>query len=131
MTSPATAAKTAVVILSDPKAGGEEALGRCFNGLAAAFDARAHEDEVTVLFQGAGTRWPAELDKQDHPGHALYAAVKDSVAGVSCGCAEVFGSTEGAEQAGMDLVKGNPAPGTGGLPSLRRLATEGFRVLTF
>ncbi len=30
--------KTAIVVLSEPKAGSEEALGRVFNALAAAYD---------------------------------------------------------------------------------------------
>ena len=48
--------KTAIVVLSDPN-GGEEALGRLFNALAAAYDSKARKQEVQVLFQGAGTRW--------------------------------------------------------------------------
>ena len=59
--------KAAIIILSDPKAGGEEALGRLFNGLAAAYDFKQRGDEVSVLFQGAGTRWAGELVKKDHP----------------------------------------------------------------
>ena len=89
--------KSAIVILSDPKAG-EDALGRVFNGLAAAYDFKQQGDDVTVLFQGAGTRWIGELTKSDHPVHELFDAVKDTVAGVSCGCAEVFGATEEIEK---------------------------------
>ena len=61
--------KAAIIILSDPKSGSEEALGRVFNGLAAAYDFKQKEDEVTVRFQGAGTRWIAELGKSEHPAH--------------------------------------------------------------
>lgn len=39
--------------------------------------------DVSVLFQGTGTRWPGELVKADHPAHDLYEAVIDTVAGVS------------------------------------------------
>ena len=123
--------KTAIVILSDPKNGSEEALGRVFNGLAAAYDFKQAGEEVSILFQGAGTRWIGELSKQDHPAHDLFEAVKDQVAGVSCGCASVFGATEEAEQSGFDLIKDNPVPGTPGLASLRKLAAEGSTILTF
>ena len=75
--------KVAIIILSDPKSGGDDALGRAFNGLAAAYDFTQRGDDVTVLFQGAGTRWIGELSKRDHPVHELFEAVKDSVAGVS------------------------------------------------
>jgi hypothetical protein len=123
--------KAAVVILSDPKSGGEEALGRLFNGLAAAYDFKQRGQEVTVLFQGAGTRWAGELVKRDHPAFALFTAVKDKVAGVSCGCADVFGAQEGVAACGLDLVKDNAVPHTSGLPSLARLTAEGYSVLTF
>ena len=52
--------KTAVVIMSDPKSGSEEALGRVFNGLAVASECKEKGDEVAVVFNGAGTRWPEE-----------------------------------------------------------------------
>jgi hypothetical protein len=122
--------KTAIVVLSDPKSGSEESLGRVFNALAAAYDFKQHGD-VTILFQGAGTRWVGELTKAEHPVHALFEEVKDQVAGVSCGCAEVFGATEEAEKSGFDLIKDNSVPGTGGLPSLHKLVAEGYTVLTF
>lgn len=123
--------KSAVIIMSDPKTGSEEALGRLFNGLATAYDFKHNGDEVSILFQGAGTRWAAEVTKEDHPAHALYKAVEDKVAGVSCGCADVFGSSEDAVKSGFDLIKDNPVPGTSGLPSLRKLTEDGFNVMVF
>jgi hypothetical protein len=123
--------KTAIVVLSDPKTGSEEALGRVFNALAAAYDFKQNGDEVTLLFQGAGTRWAGELVKDDHPAHDLYKAVDDIVAGVSCACADVFGATEVARQSGFDLIKDNPVPGTSGLPSLRTLSEDGYNVMVF
>ena len=123
--------KTAIVILSDPKSGSEEALGRLFNGLAAAYEYKQRGQEVTVLFQGAGTRWAGELVKKDHPAYALFVAVKDKVAGVSCGCADVFGAREGAEACGLDLITDNPIPQTSGVASLARLTAEGYTIITF
>ncbi len=123
--------KAAIVVLSDPKSGSAEALGRLFNALAAAYDFKQHGDDVSILFHGAGTRWIGEVSESDHAAHALFEEVKDKVAGVSCGCADVFGATEDAEKSGFDLIKDNPVPGTAGLPSLRKLAAEGYTVLTF
>ena len=123
--------KAAIVVLSDPKSGSEESLGRLFNALASAYDFKQRGDEVTVLFQGTGTRWIGEVSKAEHPAHDLFEAVKDTVAGVSCGCADVFGATEEAEESGFKLIKDNPVPGTSGLPSLRKLTAEGYTVLTF
>ncbi len=123
--------KAAIIVLSDPKSASEESLGRVFNALAAAYDFKQQGDEVTVRFQGAGTRWIGELSKAEHPAHELFEAVKDTVAGVSCGCADVFGANEEAERSGFELIKDNPVPGTSGLASLRKLAADGYTVLTF
>lgn len=123
--------KTAIVVLSDPKSGSEESLGRLFNALAAAYDVKQAGSEVTLLFQGTGTRWIGELSKTDHPAYQLFESVKDTVAGVSCGCADVFGATEDVEKSGFDLIKENAVPGTKGLPSLNKLTAEGYSILIF
>ncbi len=119
--------KTAIVVLSEPKAGSEEALGRVFNALAAAYDFKNQGEEVKILFQGAGTRWPEHLQKEDHPGHGLYQAVADKIEGVSCGCADVFGSNP----SGLDLITDNAVPGTTGLPSFVKLQKDGYNIITF
>ena len=121
--------KTTIVVLSDPK-GGEEALGRLFNALAATYDFKHQQRDVQLVFQGTGTRWTGLLTKPDHPAHTLYKAVEDKVAGVSCGCADVFGARADAEANGFALITTNAVPGTTGLPSLAKYALEG-PVLTF
>ena len=123
--------KTAIVIFSDPKSGSEEALGRVFNALGAAYDFKQRGADVQVLFHGAGTRWASELVNPEHPAHGLFAAVKDKVAGVSCGCADVFGARDGAVECGMELLTDNAVPNTSGLPSLARLTETGYNILTF
>ena len=119
--------KTAIIVLSDPKANSEEALGRVFNALAVAHEYKSAGETVQVLFAGAGTRWPAVLNKSSHPANALYKQVLDTVVGVSCGCADVFG----ADDQGLARITTNAVPGTTGLPSLLALQREGFQVLTF
>jgi hypothetical protein len=123
--------KAAIVVLSDPKAGSEESLGRLFNALAAVYDFKQRGADVQLLFQGAGTRWAGELVNREHPAYQLFASVKDKVAGVSCGCADVFGARDGALECGLDLITENAVPNTTGLPSLARLADEGYTVLTY
>ena len=123
--------KAAIVVLADPKSGSEEALGRLFNALAASYDFKQQNVPVTLFFQGAGTRWAGELANREHPAYQLFAAVKDTVAGVSRGCADVFGARDGAVACGLDLITENAVPGTSGLPSLARLVGEGYTVLTF
>jgi hypothetical protein len=48
--------KTAVVVMSDPNSGGEEALGRLFNALFLTLELSRSEAEVDLAFQAAGTR---------------------------------------------------------------------------
>jgi len=123
--------KTAIIILSDPKSGSEEALGRVFNALALASECKQKGDEVAVVFNGAGTRWPAELIKLSHPANGLYNAVRDVVQGASCGCAEVFGATESVKACGVPIVKDHALAGTAGLLSLRRYMAEGWQAVVF
>src|SRR5215813_668224 len=121
--------KTTIVVLSDPS-GGEEALGRLYNALAATYDFKQQRRDVQLVFQGAGTRWTGLLGQPDHPAHALYKAVEDKVAGASSACADVFGARADAQANGFTLLTGNAVPGTSGLPSLATYAADG-PVITF
>lgn len=123
--------KAAIIIFSDPNHGGDEALGRAFNGLAAAYDFKQQGTEVAIYFQGAGTRWAGVIGKPDHPLHQLYQAVDDVVAGVSCGCADAFGAREDAEKNGFALITDNRVPGTSGLPSIAELSQQGYTIFSF
>lgn len=120
---------TTIIVLSDPQ-GGEEALGRVFNALAAAHEFKAQRRPVQIVFQGAGTRWIDVLAKADHPAHELFTAVQDTVGGASAGCATVFGARDDLERAGVPLLADNAVPGTPGLSSLVQYVSEG-PVLTF
>jgi len=53
------------------------------------------------------------------------------VAGVSCGCADVFGAREEAEKNGFSLITDNRVPGTSGLPSIAQLSQQGYSVFSF
>ena len=123
--------KTAIIIMSDPKNGSEEALGRVFNALALASECKQKGDEVAVVFNGAGTRWPSELIRLSHPANKLYNSVRDVIQGASCGCAEVFGATESLESCGVPNVKDHALAGTAGLLSLRRYMADGWNTVVF
>ena len=122
--------RTAIVVLSDPR-GGDDALGRVFNALAATYDFKQKQHEVQLIFQGAGTRWTGVLSQADHPAHALYKAIEDTVAGASLACSVFFGARDDAQANGFSLIADNPVPGTDGLPSLASYAADGYRILTF
>lgn len=123
--------KTAVIVMSDPKNGGDEALGRLFNALVTAYDIKQRGDKVAVLFHGTGTRWSGLVTDPAHPLNALYEAVKDKVAGASSGCADFFGATQAAKDNGFKLLSETLVPGTSGLPSIAGRLADGHRIVTF
>lgn len=123
--------KTAIVVFSDPKSGSEEALGRLFNALFVTYELREKKQEVALIFQGAGVRWASELVKPDHPANPLYDAVKDSVAAVCGGCADVFGATADVKASGLPVVSEKAIPGTSGIVDLSKYLDQGYRLLTF
>ncbi len=123
--------KVAIVILSDPKNGGEEALGRLFNAFAAAYDIKESGGTVSILFQGTGTRWPSIVTQKEHPANGLYEAIKEEIVGVSSACADVFGATEDAVSSGFDLITERSIPGTSGVPSVGKLLDSNTTILLF
>jgi hypothetical protein len=123
--------KTAIIIYSDPKSGADEALGRLFNGLFLAYELKEKKQDVVVIFQGAGTRWPANLVKAEHPAHGLYEATKDVVAGICGGCADVFGATADARKTGIKLDYEKAIPGTPGVLDVSSYLDQGYRLVTF
>ncbi|NLR74383.1 DsrE family protein [Leeia aquatica] len=123
--------KTAIVIFADAKSGSEEALGRLFNALFVAYELQEKKQTVAVIFQGAGVRWASELIKPEHPANTLYKAILPSVVGVCGGCADVFGATEEATEAGAKLIREKAIPGTSGIIDLSKYLDDGYRLLTF
>jgi hypothetical protein len=122
--------KTAIVVLSDPQ-GGEEALGRLFNAMFVTYELKEKNEDVALIFQGAGARWGAEVVRPDHPAHGIYKAVEDRVIGVCGGCADVFGATEDTQAAGLSLVREKDIPGTSGVIDLSTYLEDGNRLLVF
>ncbi len=100
------------------RARGERAHGRQ--------GAEGGNDDVRIVFDGAGTAWVPELAKKDHKAHGLYAAVGDRIAGVCAYCAGAFGVKDAVIAQGVQL-----AGEYEGHPSVRRLVHEGFQVITF
>jgi len=123
--------KQAIIILSDPKSGTDEATTRLLNALALADECRRAGDELEIAFAGTGTRWPAELTKLSHPASASYQSLRDHVKGASRSCAMRNEATAGLEAAGVPLLGDNAVAGTRGVLSVRRYHAEGWNVAMF
>ena len=116
--------KVAIVVLADTETHGD--LGRIANALTSAKEFTEAGDEVTVIFDGAGTRWVPELSKSDHRLNGDYEKVKGSIAGACDYCANAFGVKDEIEKTDIPLLEEYS-----GLPSLQRLVSQGYQVITF
>ncbi len=116
--------KVAIIILADTE--NYEGLARVVNALEAAKEFKEAGDEIRIIFDGAASKWPVELSKDDHPYRALYESVQDKVAGVCGYCANAFQVRDANEACGVNFIEEFE-----GHPSFRSLLREGFQVLTF
>lgn len=116
--------KAAVIILAGTE--GHENLGRIANGLETAKEfAQNEDDELELIFDGAGTQWIPELEDEENDNHELYRAVRDD-ASVCEFCSGAFGVDEAVQDAGVVQLDEND-----GHPSIRGLVADGYEVLTY
>lgn len=116
--------KVAIVILADTTQA--DGLGRVVNGLMAAKEFKDAKDEVQVIFSGAGTKWVGEIAKPDHKLNGMYHDLQANIVGACSFCAGAFGVADSVKGSGVDLLE---EYGTN--MSFRRLAQEGYQVMTF
>jgi hypothetical protein len=116
--------RVAVVVLAGRETRADEA--RVANALTTVNEFKEAGDEVTLIFSGAGTRWIGELSNPDHPLSDAFDMVKDKVAGVCSACAASFGVVEEVQANGIPLIEEYK-----GHPSLKRLVSQDYRVITF
>ena len=117
-------AKIAIVVMSDTETHADNA--RVANALTTAYEFKEADEEVTLIFTGAGTKWVAELSEPDHRLHRAFRMVKDTVAGACKACATSFGVREEVEASGVPLLTEYR-----GHQSLRKVIKEGYQVVTF
>jgi hypothetical protein len=117
-------AKAAAIVFADTDT--REGMGRVVNALTTAKEFKEAGDDAVVIFDGAGTKWVAELARDDHKYHGLFDDVRDVVAGACAYCASAYGVKEQVEQIGVELLEEYE-----GHPSVRRLIGDGYAVVTF
>ena len=117
-------AKAAIVVLADTETSGE--FGRVVNALTTVKEFRGSGDDVTLVFDGAGTKWIPELSKADHKYHQLFDSVRDRIHGACEYCANAYGVREEVESNGVALLDEYDQH-----PSLHSYVVEGYQVITF
>ncbi len=100
--------------------------GRIANALTSAKEFKEAGEEVTVIFDGAGTRWVSQLSDPDHRLNGDYEEIKDTIAGACDYCAGAFGVKDEIEKTDVTLLEEYA-----GHPSLQRLVSQGYQVITF
>jgi hypothetical protein len=117
-------AKAAVILLADTETHAD--MGRAANALTTVSEFHEEGDEVTLVFDGAGTRWAAELVKEENPLHSAFEQVRERVAGACHYCAGAFHVRDQLEASDFPLLGDHK-----GHPSVRGLVADGFEVITF
>lgn len=121
---PNSEVKAAAVLLADTDS--PEGMGRMANALTTAREMKQEGDAVKVIFDGAGTKWAAELSGE-HKYSKLLDQIRDEVGGACAYCSNAYNQVKDAvEAAGIDLIDDFD-----GHPSLRGLLRDGYQVLTF
>ncbi|QRV14274.1 DsrE family protein [Haloterrigena salifodinae] len=114
----------AIVILAGTESHAD--TGRLVNGLEAAKEfAENDDDELELIFDGAGTQWVEELEDEDHDYHDLYESVQDEAA-VCDHCAGAFGVDDAVEDQGLVRIDENE-----GHPSIRSMVDDDYEIITF
>jgi hypothetical protein len=116
--------KVAIVVLAGIES--HESLGRVVNALELAKELQEHDDEVQIIFDGAGTEWIPELEDENHDAHPLYAAVKGSIHGACKFCSKAFGVFNEVKASEVDLLDEYDQH-----PSLRNFIVDGYQVINF
>lgn len=101
-------------------------LGRVVNALQSAREFDEAGDRVTVIFDGAATQWIPTLWDDDHKYHALFERARHLIAGACSYCAHAYGVNEEIERTDVELLDEFD-----GHPSIRKLVSNGYQILTF
>lgn len=116
--------KVAILVLADSESPGD--MGRISNALEIAKEFKEHDDDVQIIFDGAGTTWVGKLADTDNKMNPLYESVKDKVLGACSFCSSAYGVKNEVEKANVKLLSDYD-----GHPSIRTLVEEGYQVMTF
>lgn len=116
--------KVAILILADSESRGD--MGRISNALQIAKEFKEHDDQVKIIFDGAGTTWVGKIADPENKMNPLYEAVRDDVVGACSFCSTAYGVKDKVEKTGVKLLDDYD-----GHPSVRSFVADGFQVMTF
>ncbi|MFO0407978.1 MAG: hypothetical protein ACK50Q_16540 [Labrys sp. (in: a-proteobacteria)] len=118
-----TMLKIAIVIYSTLEGGGKSAV---YRGLMFADEQRRNGDDVTIVFDGAGSKTLAQMLQPDNDLHRVWTKAAPALRGVCSYCAKSYGVKETLEAAGIPLLTDDKNHA-----SLRALLLEGRQIVTY
>ncbi len=115
--------KVAIVIYSKLEGSGKSAVYRAMMFVDELITAG---DDVTIVFDGAGSAALADMIRPDHDLHRVWTKAAPALRGVCSYCAKAYGVKDTLEAAGIPMLIDDR-----GHASLRALLTEGRQIITF
>lgn len=95
-----------------------------YRNLMFAQELMRHEDDVSLVFDGAGSKALAEMSRPDHRFHGLLQSVRPRLRGACHFCAKSYGVLEELRAANLPLLGDDR-----GHASLRELLNEGRQII--
>lgn len=114
--------KVALVFYSTLEGAGHSAV---YRQLMFAQELMRHGDDVTLVFDGAGTQTLAALIRPDHEFHRIFQTVRPRLRGACHFCAKSYGVMDELREAGIPLLGDDR-----GHASLRALLNEQRQIVT-
>jgi hypothetical protein len=115
--------KTAIVIYSKLEGSGKSAV---YRALMFADELLRAGDDVTIVFDGAGSTALAAILKPDSTLHRVWTKASPALRGVCSHCALSYGVKDELDAAGIPMLTDDK-----GHASLRALLLEGRQIITF
>src|SRR5579885_1252740 len=109
--------KVAILLLADTLTHSD--MGRATIALETAKELMEAGEDVQLLFEGAGTKWPTELRKKENAINWLYKSVESSVKSVCSLCACDYSVKDQLKSSGIHLAESHP--------SLVKLVSQGYQ----
>ena len=126
--------KVAILVLADTETHTDH--GRLTNAMETTKEFKEAGDEVQLIFDGAGTKWVAELSKKENRFNQFFNSLKEQGDNNTTGkppsivackfCANAFGVEAKVRESGTKL-----ADEFEGHPSLRKLVSQGYQIISF
>jgi len=118
--------KIAIVLHAEP--GTHDSMGRALHSLIYTKELKEAGHQVQLIFDGGGTGWIVELNKEDHKLNPLFKEVRD--AGLITGACEFCIGAFEVNKQDVQEAKVTPISEYMGHPSIAKLISEGYQVIT-